>query len=205
MLCTFTNPAGAPMCARLVLYGDMQHGSANPATVRTVEFYFMNGEGRDPQLMVLGQFIGFETVPRLLARDCDERLSLDGDPTNDISADNLRDVLRRLGLAPAGGTDDVDEDEQLRDRLAALLTGVANALRGQPPDLVLWSWHDLPALAAACVGALRMVQIVANSGALREFEGEPWLRSVAGALAACDDSSFDVTANPGEPQRKAGA
>jgi hypothetical protein len=193
MLCTFTNPFGAPMCARLVLYGEMQHGSANPATARTVEFYAMNGQGRDPQLMALGQFLGFETVVRLLARDADERLSIDSNPTNDVSAENLRYVLRKLGVTSATDpTDDDDEDVQLRQRLADLLTGVAKAFRGDPPPLTLWSWHDLPALAGACVGALRMVQVVANSGALREFADEPWLRSVAGALAACDDSRIDV-------------
>lgn len=41
------------------------------------------------------------------------------------------------------------ESEALRERLAALLTGVAAGLKGDPPPLTMHDWSDLPALAAA--------------------------------------------------------
>jgi hypothetical protein len=34
--------------------------------------------------------------------------------------------------------------ERLRARMSELLTGVANALRGEPPPLVRWDWSRLP-------------------------------------------------------------
>jgi len=37
----------------------------------------------------------------------------------------------------------------VREKLASLLTQVAVALRGEPPPLVMWSWHDLPLLVKA--------------------------------------------------------
>ena len=43
----------------------------------------------------------------------------------------------------------LDELHRLNDRLAALLTGVANALKGDPTGtLMLHNWSDLPAVAA---------------------------------------------------------
>lgn len=35
----------------------------------------------------------------------------------------------------------------LRENLATLLTRTANALKGDPPPLTSWSWHDLPDVA----------------------------------------------------------
>jgi hypothetical protein len=46
---------------------------------------------------------------------------------------------------------DAEESEALRERLSALLTSTAIALRGPAPELVSWSWHDLPERAAALV------------------------------------------------------
>jgi hypothetical protein len=46
---------------------------------------------------------------------------------------------------------DAEESEALRERLSALLTGTAIALRGPATELVSWSWHDLPERAAALV------------------------------------------------------
>lgn len=40
------------------------------------------------------------------------------------------------------------EERTLRERLADICTRTARALRGPPPDGTLWSWHDLPDLAA---------------------------------------------------------
>ena len=46
---------------------------------------------------------------------------------------------------------DAEESEALRERLSVLLTSTAIALRGPAPELVSWSWHDLPERAAALV------------------------------------------------------
>ena len=47
-----------------------------------------------------------------------------------------------------------DEEDQLRAIMADLLTRTANALRGDPPPLTSWSWHDLPERAAAAIAAI---------------------------------------------------
>lgn len=44
--------------------------------------------------------------------------------------------------------EEVAELRALTRRLSALLTGVANALKGQPDELHLHDWSDLPAVAA---------------------------------------------------------
>ena len=46
---------------------------------------------------------------------------------------------------------EAEESEALRERLSALLTSTAIALRGPAPKLGSWSWHDLPERAAALV------------------------------------------------------
>lgn len=56
---------------------------------------------------------------------------------------------------------DADENNALRERLAGLLAGVALALRGPPPPLTLWSWHDLPDRAAAAIAAIDVMHRVA--------------------------------------------
>jgi hypothetical protein len=44
---------------------------------------------------------------------------------------------------------ELEENQQLRDRLSDLLNATANALHGGPKENGLWSFHDLPDLAAA--------------------------------------------------------
>lgn len=44
-----------------------------------------------------------------------------------------------------------DEYAALTRRQAELLTGAVNALRGEPPELVMWSHHDVAELATAAV------------------------------------------------------
>ena len=45
-------------------------------------------------------------------------------------------------------SEEMEDADQTRARLAELLTGVANALKGPPGPLTLHDWSDLPALAA---------------------------------------------------------
>ena len=47
---------------------------------------------------------------------------------------------------------ELHECEQLRDKMADLLSRTAIALRGPEPPLTKWSWRDLPELAAAAMG-----------------------------------------------------
>lgn len=53
---------------------------------------------------------------------------------------------------------DLDENEELRGRMADLLSRTAVALRGPEPPLTLWSWHDVPERAAAAVAAIDVMQ-----------------------------------------------
>lgn len=54
-------------------------------------------------------------------------------------------------------SDDAHEVLGLHDltmRQSALLTGVVNAVRGEPPNDTLWSHHDAPAITAAAMAQL---------------------------------------------------
>lgn len=85
-----------------------------------------------------------------------------------MSESQLQTLCAALGWQ--GGTywQVVDEIRRLREesdtsyvcvkRMGDLLTGVANALRGPPPPLTLWSWHDLPDRAAAAIAAIDVMQ-----------------------------------------------
>lgn len=44
---------------------------------------------------------------------------------------------------------EINEYSRTLDRQNELLTGVVNAIKGEPPKLVAWSHHDAPKLAAA--------------------------------------------------------
>lgn len=61
----------------------------------------------------------------------------------------------RLIAALRASRDEVDEYAQLTDRLSFLLTGTANALKGDPGPLTLHDWSDLPAVAAGLVARLQ--------------------------------------------------
>ena len=42
-----------------------------------------------------------------------------------------------------------EEDDALRDLLSEKLARIAVAIKGEPPPLTLWGWHDLPELVTA--------------------------------------------------------
>lgn len=54
--------------------------------------------------------------------------------------------------------EDADEGDALRTKLADLLSRTAVALNGPEPDLVQWSWHDLPEKAQYAMTLLLAVK-----------------------------------------------
>lgn len=52
-------------------------------------------------------------------------------------------------LIEAEAAAECDGCDQLRERMAQLLTDTAAALKGRPPPLTMHDWSDLPAVAAA--------------------------------------------------------
>ena len=64
----------------------------------------------------------------------------------------------RARLAETPTADEVDYLDELLSRQHAILTGVANALRGDPGPLASHSHHDLAELAAAMVALLAVTQ-----------------------------------------------
>ena len=57
---------------------------------------------------------------------------------------------------------EIAEQQELIKRISDIMTRTINALRGDPPALVAWSWHDLPdraaAMRAALIAAMEIVQ-----------------------------------------------
>jgi hypothetical protein len=63
--------------------------------------------------------------------------------------------IDRLETNATRAENDSAEEGATRERLSELLTGVANAFKGPPPELTLWSWHDLPSLAEKAVEVVK--------------------------------------------------
>lgn len=87
----------------------------------------------------------------------------------------FRDILAAFaGRTPSQGdawpSDDaaeearrsIDEYDELLTRLQALLTGTANALKGEPPELTWHDWSDLPEVARATVADRDRLQEIVN-------------------------------------------
>ena len=77
------------------------------------------------------------------------------------TADLIESQAQRIAELEA----EADLSEKTRDRMATLLTGVANALRGEPPELTSWSWHDLPERATAAIQAIAVMEGAARDSA----------------------------------------
>jgi len=54
--------------------------------------------------------------------------------------------------------DDLRESDAVRDRLAALLSDTAIALKGEEAELQRHSWHDLPVVALAAMIEIEMLK-----------------------------------------------
>lgn len=59
---------------------------------------------------------------------------------------------------PAKLTEELAEDNALRNRMSDLLRDVAAGLKGPPPPLTLWDWSDLPVLAAKVTAQLNAIK-----------------------------------------------
>jgi hypothetical protein len=77
--------------------------------------------------------------------------------------------VARLEVNATRDEKNADEEAATRERLSELLTGVANAFKGEPPELTSWSWHDLPELAEKIVTRLGYM---ASEAKARTSEGE---------------------------------
>lgn len=53
---------------------------------------------------------------------------------------------------------EVAESDELREKMADILSRTAVALRGPEPPLTRWGWHDLPERAAAAIAAIDVMQ-----------------------------------------------
>lgn len=62
-------------------------------------------------------------------------------------------IAQALGVVIEPLLEDIEDSDALRERMAGLLTGVANALKGPPPDLTWHDWSDLPAVAERVAAA----------------------------------------------------
>ena len=83
-------------------------------------------------------------------------------------AERLRRYGRELAICNEAADEleqmqtEIDELDALRNKLAALLSATAVALRGPEPPLTRWSWHDLPERAAAAIAAIDLMQRTAQ-------------------------------------------
>ena len=68
-----------------------------------------------------------------------------------------------------------DETHAILERLSDLLTRTVNTLRGDPPPLVAWSWHDIPDLAAQRVAAIARIE--ATCGYAEQAGASPWIHT----------------------------
>jgi hypothetical protein len=75
-----------------------------------------------------------------------------------IEVAKLIDRISRLETDANERELDSQEEERLRTRLAQLLTGTANALHNGPMENGLWSWHDLPELAAEAMDKINRLE-----------------------------------------------
>jgi hypothetical protein len=67
------------------------------------------------------------------------------------SVDAAHEIIDRYAklfdIRPTDLEQELAEETALREKLDDICTRTVNALKGKPPENVLWSWHDLPELA----------------------------------------------------------
>jgi hypothetical protein len=67
------------------------------------------------------------------------------------SVDAAHEIIDRYAklydIQPTDLEQELAEETALREKLDGICTRTVNALKGKPPENVMWSWHDLPELA----------------------------------------------------------
>ena len=94
---------------------------------------------------------------------------------------NEDDLERFATLCRADLVAEINENDALRDRLSELLTGTANALKGNPGEDRLHDWSDLPKVAADLVAENENLCTVMMAAAVEI--SEHW-------DAHCDDEGY---------------
>lgn len=102
---------------------------------------------------IIGQLRTLPTAELVKAARANAQLHSSGAHTHSLPGitpapdDYVEALAERLGEAEA----ETDGYDRILSRQSDLLTGVANALNGPPPELTTWSHHDLPQKAAQLV------------------------------------------------------
>ena len=78
--------------------------------------------------------------------------------TEYVRADKLRAEIEALRAEVERLRTDLLESDEIREKLGQLLTLTAAALKGEPPEGVWHSWHDLPEKATQLTEALRKLE-----------------------------------------------
>lgn len=87
-------------------------------------------------------------------RDCQDP----EEPFTKAMAEYLSKLTDRLRALAEQAREEAQEETSLRTRMGKRLDAIANALKGDPGPDRLWSWHDLPELAAKAQKALEAHQ-----------------------------------------------
>jgi hypothetical protein len=85
-------------------------------------------------------------------------------------------------VMPKPDDNDRDEDSVYHTlgKLSGLLTQTANAMKGPPPELTSWSWHDLPVIAQ------KWARVIRAAKDFRRAQGVTVASSLAELRAAVD-------------------
>jgi hypothetical protein len=107
-------------------------------------------------------------------------------------------ALKALAPFYRAALEESEDDERLRERMATLLRGTANALKGDPPPLTAHNWADLPKVAAALRAEVAVAERRGADALVREALGQLdrngpvnlglWLRARAAESAAGPDT-----------------
>lgn len=81
---------------------------------------------------------------------------------------NEREAMDKFFAGVEQMAEEVEDDDRLRGQLAALLTGVANGLKGKPRPLHHHDWSDLPVVAVAAMAEIEALRAQLPSDAVEK-------------------------------------
>jgi hypothetical protein len=94
---------------------------------------------------------------------------------------------------------EIGEYDGTLSRLSELLTGTANALKGEPDELTMHDWSDLPSVATSLVSALSAEREARAAAVLRYGSHLSTCISIQREGAPCD-CGFDCAARASGPE-----